>query len=476
MRAGKVSRRRGRPLATAVAALFVALLASMTPASASVPAPISGAGSTWSYNALHDWITNVAQFGLTVNYAPVGSTAGRTDFRNGTVDFAASDIPYGVPDGSNSDPQPTRGYAYLPLTAGGLAFVYHLSIGGQRATSLRLSGAVLAGIFTNTITQWNDPAIALDNPGLTLPAEPIVPVVQSDSSGESAQFTQWMIATQGADWTAYCATVGFTPCIQTSTYPVKPASAMIGEPGDLGVGSFVAQPQAEGTIGYVQYSTALETALPIAKVLNAAGYYTTPTSGNVAVSLLRAQLNTDPGSPLNGTADLSHVYADTDPRAYELSSYSFLIVPTDTSDGFTTDKGDALGMFGQYALCQGQQQVDQLGYSALPTSVVQEGYAQLAKIPGASVPTPTTTLLQSCNNPAFASDGTNALANDDPYPPACDQQGPTQCGASGGGTTVPVGSVGLIGSAALAGCALFVTQCWGSPRKRRDHQSAQART
>jgi ABC-type phosphate transport system substrate-binding protein len=101
----------------ALCALCIGLLASAQPARAASYVPISGAGSTWSYNAIHQWIVNVAQYGLTASYAAVGSTAGRSDFRNGTVDFAASDIPYGVQDGSSSDPPPSRGYAYVPITA-----------------------------------------------------------------------------------------------------------------------------------------------------------------------------------------------------------------------------------------------------------------------------------------------------------------------------------------------------------------------
>jgi ABC-type phosphate transport system substrate-binding protein len=62
-------------------------------------------------------------------------------------------------------------------------------------TNLRLSGPVIAGIFTGTITEWNDPKIAADNPGLTLPALRIEPDVRSDGSGATSQFTQWMIAT-----------------------------------------------------------------------------------------------------------------------------------------------------------------------------------------------------------------------------------------------------------------------------------------
>jgi ABC-type phosphate transport system substrate-binding protein len=354
---------------------------------------------------------------------------GRVFFSGGQADWAASEIPYGVVDGNSTDPPPARGFAYMPDVAGGLAFMYNLSIGGQRVTNLRLSGAVIAGIFTSQITMWNDPKIAADNPGLALPALPVVPVVRSDTDGSTMGFTQWMNATEPSAWTAYCGVVGRSPCTQTSTYPVQPGTAMVSQPGDPGVATYVAQSSADGAIGYVPYSWAVQEGFPVAKVLNAAGYYTLPSAGNVGVSLLDAQFNAD------GTANLSPVYADTDPRTYELSYYSYMIVPTDLSNGMTTDKGYTLGAFGQYLLCQCQQNADVLGYSALPVNLVEDGFTQLAKIPGASVPATTAAILASCANPTFSPDGTNLLAITDPMPPACDQQGATQCGPATGTVT-----------------------------------------
>jgi hypothetical protein len=256
-----------------------------------------------------------------------------------------------------------------------------------------------------------------------------------------------MIATEGQYWTAYCQAVGRNPCTQTSAYPVQPGTAMVGQPGDLGVSGYVSQAQADGAIGYVEFSYALETGFPVAKVLNAAGYYTEPTPGHVAVSLLKAQINTDHSSPLYLTQDLSQVYSDTDPRTYELSSYSYMILPTDSSFGFSSDKGNTLGAFGNYLLCQGQQQVDQLGYSALPINLVEAGYAQLQKIPGNQVPNATSSFIQGCNNPTFSTNGTNTLADNDPMPPACDKQGSTQCTSATGGAP---GSGGASGSTSTA--------------------------
>src|SRR5262249_61772865 len=50
------------------------------PAKAASYAAITGAGSTWAYPAIHAWIQNMNQYGLTINYQPNGSRSGRNFF------------------------------------------------------------------------------------------------------------------------------------------------------------------------------------------------------------------------------------------------------------------------------------------------------------------------------------------------------------------------------------------------------------
>ena len=57
------------------------------------------------------------------------------------------------------------------------------------------------------------------------------------------------------------------------------------------------------------------------------------------------------------------MYANTDPRNYELSSYSYFILPTQVGGQFNEAKGYTLSEFARYAMCQAQQQSASLGYS-----------------------------------------------------------------------------------------------------------------
>ena len=63
-----------------------------------------------------------------------------------------------------------------------------------------------------------------------------------------------------------------------------------------------------GTIGYVEYSYALNKDYPVVKVLNKGGYYVEPTQYNVAVALTQAKINKDKSSPHYLTQILDDVY------------------------------------------------------------------------------------------------------------------------------------------------------------------------
>jgi phosphate ABC transporter phosphate-binding protein len=443
---------RARRLFAIGGALTLAALVSAGPAQAASYTPISGAGSTWSSNALQQWASNVSQFGMTIQFQANGSTQGRQLFYNNTVDFAVSEIPYGVKDQGVADPKPNRGFAYMPIVAGGTSFMYNLKIGTHRVTNLRLSGDTIVKIFTGQITKWDDAAIKADNPALTLPARKIIPVVRSDGSGTTAQLTTWMSKLYSSQWDAYCRKAGrSTPCGVTSFYPIVNGSGFTAQNGSVGVAGYTASDTSEGAITYVEYSYAQNARFPVAKLLNAAGYYTLPTAQAVAVALLKAQINETVSSQDYLTQILDGVYANADKRTYPLSSYSYMIIPTDLTAPMTAAKGFTLGDFAYYFLCEGQQQAPDLGYSPLPINLVQAGLKQVARIPGVNIQNKD---IKGCNNPTFSPDGSNKLAQTAPNPPACDKQGSTQCadstGFGGGASGSGSGATGGASSAAAA--------------------------
>jgi len=422
-----------RRASLALALPLIALPALAVPAEAEGYRAVTGSGSTWSANMVEQWTADVKQFGISVSFSATGSSTGRREFGAGTVDFAVSEIPYGLTDAQGVyDKPPSRGFAYLPIVAGGTSFMYNLRIGGKRVTNLRLSGLNVTKIFTGEITRWDDPALQRDNPKIALPARRIVPVVRSDGSGTTAQFTSWMAKEYPTEWNAFCRRQGISSsgnCPFTSNYPS--VDGFVSQSGSLGVSGYVSTPSAEGAINYVEYSYALRAKFPVVKLLNASGYYVEPTDQAVAVGLLGAKINQDKANKDTYlTQILDGVYRNADRRSYPLSSYSYMIIPTAEGGTFKADKGRALGDFLYHAICEGQQAAGVLGYSPLPQNLVKAGLEQIRLIPGVDTQRVS---LENCNNPTFSSDGTNTLAKEAPQPPACDKQGPLQCATGTGG-------------------------------------------
>ncbi|WP_439676983.1 phosphate ABC transporter substrate-binding protein PstS [Embleya sp. MST-111070] len=391
-------------LRVAIASVLAVPLLVLPSGTASAAAGIHGSGSTWSSPATMQWSADVAARGLAVDYTPNGSTAGRNDFMSHLVDFAVSEIPF---QGNYVDRagQATNELArlqadntkfkYLPIVAGGTSFMYNLKIRGQQVRNLQLSPRTIAGIFTNQIKVWNDKAIKDDNPALSLPATPITPVVRSDGSGTSAQFTAFLTNQVNDIWRP------FFPGGMTSEFPVKGATKA--QAGSEGVANYVAAGYGEGAITYVETAYAIQRQFPVASVKNVAGVYTQPSSDAVSIALTKARLNPD------STQILDDVYTNPDKRAYPISSYSYMIVPAAKQFSFDESKGETLGKFIKYFLCAGQGQAPRLGYSPLPPKLVSFGYDAIKSIPGAPDPgalpanldKPTKADHDACPNPTF---------------------------------------------------------------------------
>jgi phosphate transport system substrate-binding protein len=424
------------------AGLALALTAAPAQAGSST-AQIDGSGSSWAANAVNQWIADVTQIGLQIVYTSNGSAQGRQDYANKTTDFAVSDIGYqGVdPSTGQQDTSLGRGYAYLPIVAGGTSFPYHISVNGTLIRNLRLSGLTVSKIFTNQITYWDNPEITADNNGRKLPHLPIIVVVHSEGSGSTAQFTKYMDTVYPSIWRPYAGASGLT-----EYYPRK--GSQIAANGSDGVMNFIGSAAANGAIGYDEYSYPLAAGFPVAKIENTAGYFTAPDQYNVAVALTQALINMDTSSPDYLLQDLHKVYVYNDPRTYPLSSYSYMIMPTGVTcvngaptgcdTRMTTAKRQTLAEFLGYSICQGQAEMGKIGYSPLPINLVEASFAQTAKLkaadPGVDL---TTENVANCHNPTFIAGHPteNYLAKVAPYPPSCDKSGAGPCTGSNAGIT-----------------------------------------
>lgn len=420
------------------ASVLLALLAALPAATVASGSPshaeIAGSGSSWAAVAVKQWIADVSsKYSYRVTFTPGGSGQGRKDFAVSATDFGVSDIPYQGRDPLTGEiDASSRPYVYLPIVAGGTAFPYNLSVAGHQIRNLRLKGATVAKIFTNQIKYWDDAQIKSDNNNkLSLPHIPIIPVVHSEASGSTAQFTAYLKTVYPSIWAPF----NHGNNISVEVFPRQ--GAAVAQNGSDGVMNFITSRAGNGTIGFDEYSYALQAGFPVAKLENAAGYYTLPTQYNDAVALTRAQIQTqNPSAADYLTQKLDQVYVNPDKRTYALSSYSYAIIPTGNDSVETKTKTTAqrqtLVDFLFYSICPGQAEVGPLGYSPLPLYLVQDGFGQIGKLKAADPNVDLTSRdVRSCNNPTFdpASKNlnNNRLAQIAPFPPACDQDGAGPC-------------------------------------------------
>jgi phosphate transport system substrate-binding protein len=170
---------------------------------AEVSGTLVGAGASSQAAAMQGWQAGFQGLNpeSTIEYDPIGSGGGRETFLSGGSDFAGSDAALKDEEYQQSIERCAgdQGAINLPHYISPIALPYNLpSLEGE---TLNLSADVIAGIFANEITVWNDPLIAADNPDLELPDTTINPVHRSDESGTTENFTDYMAQAAPDVWT-----------------------------------------------------------------------------------------------------------------------------------------------------------------------------------------------------------------------------------------------------------------------------------
>ena len=320
-----------------------------TPASASsASGTISGAGSTFQTNFQQGAIGTFKSVSpsITVNYNPVGSSTGRSDLAANTVLYAGSDSPIPSKDAS----QFKKTVLYFPVQIGPIAIAYNVS----GVTDLKLDATVLAGIFSGKITTWNDPAIKALNPSASLPSSSINLEVRSDSSGTTANFSQYLVDAAGTAWT-----------LGTSSIVSFPKSAHANDGGSAVAAAVKA---TSDSIGYVDFSTATATGLVSASIKNSAGDYVAPSSASAAAA----------ATHVTPKSDLTFLTVD-EPGA---TSYPITYQSWDLVYAQQPNANDAalLQAYLGYLLGPAQSQLTGLNLAPLPASIDAAAKAQLSKI------------------------------------------------------------------------------------------------
>lgn len=312
---------------------------------------LQGAGATFPNPLYQKWLSEYGKLhsNVRIDYQSIGSGGGIKQLKEQTVDFGASDAPMKDDDLKSAPGE----VLHIPTVLGAVVITYNLQGINQ---PLRFSSEVIADIFLGKVKKWNDPKIAADNPGVTLPANDITVVHRSDGSGTSAVFTDYL-SKVSAEWKEK---------VGSGTSPSWPIG--IGGKGNEGVTGQVKN--TPNTIGYVELAYAVQNKLPVAQIKNASGNFVEPSID--AVSAAAA------GSAANTPEDLRvSITNAAGAQAYPISSYTYILVYKQQKDAA---KGKALVDFLWWGIHDGENYAKELQYAPLPADIVKRAEGKISSI------------------------------------------------------------------------------------------------
>jgi len=299
---------------------------------------LTGAGATFPNPFYSKLFTEYGKISnVDVNYQSIGSGGGIRAIKERTVDFGASD---GIMSDKDLAEAPGR-ILHIPTTSGAVAVAYNLS-GIQ--SGLKLTPDILADIYLNKITRWNDPRITAQNPGINLPARDIAVVHRSDGSGTTYIFTNYL-SKVSPEW---------KDKVGNATSVSWPAGT--GGQGNEGVAGQVKQ--INGAIGYVELAYATQNNMAFASIKNRSGSFVAPSIESTTAAAQGVEL----------PADMKVMITDSaNPTAYPIAGFTWVLAYQDQPDQV---KGKALADVLWWSIHDGQKYAAPLFYAPLSPEAV----------------------------------------------------------------------------------------------------------
>lgn len=319
---------------------------------------INGAGGTFPLPVYTAWIYMYKKVdpAVTLNYQGIGSGGGKKGIIDGTLDFAGSDSLL-----TDQEYASGKDLQMYPTLAGAVVPIYNIQ---GYSGGLVLSRDALAGIYSGKITRWNDPAIASNNSGATLPDATITVVHRSDGSGTTEIFTK-ALSSFSADWKN---NVGSGTSIE---WPVDKAGNGVGGKGNQGVAAAVQN--TPNSIGYVELSFAVSNKIPFAQMVNKAGKTVTANADSLASAM------NDFANSLSDKLTTTIVDGPGQ-NSWPVAGYTYIILHTTTMKDCAKEQN--IVKFLKWALTDpsAAKTASDLGYSVLPPAVRDQVLTRLGQV------------------------------------------------------------------------------------------------
>jgi phosphate transport system substrate-binding protein len=317
-------------------------------AGASFPAPLM--------TAMADAYRSRTQGRVTVNYQSIGSGGGMRQFGEQTIMFGMSEA-YLSDDVMQDMERKTGGKAFnIPITLADVVATYNLP--GIDA-GLVFDGDLLVAIFMGTVTTWDDTRIQELNPEKDLPNLPIQVVHRSDGSGTTNVWTSYL-SKVSEEWEN---TIGYATSVNWPTG--------IGGNGNEGVAGVVMN--TPGAIGYNSFSYALLNDMSYGAIKNR--------SGNVIMPDYAA---TSKAADIDLPKDTRVLFTNTPaPYGYPVAGFAWMLAYENMDENnaiAAKTEAEELVRFIVWAITDGQDLSEDLGYARLPEAAVERGIAMVRQM------------------------------------------------------------------------------------------------
>src|SRR6202453_3292631 len=273
------------------AVAFTAAGAVLSLAVAHATLTISETGSTLILPLFKSW---VAAYGKVE--PDLQMTVGATGSAAGIAEAIAKHVHIGTSDAymSDNDAMANPHILNIPLAISAQTVVANLP--ELKGATLKLSGPVLALIYSGKVSSWDAAPIAAINQGVPLPHHTIIPVRRADGSGDTFVFTQFLtfstpdqqhLSLQNFNWEGK---IGYGTTVH---WPAVPGSLTAS--GNQGMVQTLANtPYAVGYLGASFHDDADKAGLQTAMLENQDGKFLLPTSATVTAAAAALTPRTPP--------------------------------------------------------------------------------------------------------------------------------------------------------------------------------------
>jgi eukaryotic-like serine/threonine-protein kinase len=311
---------------------------------------INGGGVTFVDPLMQRWsVAYEKLYCVRIDYQPVGVNKGVQAVLDRVYLFGCTVVPLTDDQLATADGEIIQ----IPVALGAVAVTYNLP---DVSKPIRFTGPVLADIYLGKVKRWNDPALVVNNLGLTMPDLPIVVVYHAEPTGTTHIWTEYLSAAS-AEWKQK---------FGAATEHEWPT----GTGANSNDGTATTVSRTVGAIGYLEQSFAVANNLRVGEIKNQSGKFVQPTPTGISAAAagtlrtipedMRFSLTDSPGEgvyPIGGTV-WALLYVDQTSRS----------------------SGQQLVEFLRWATHEGQAYATELMFAPLPPDLVKRVDEKLAKI------------------------------------------------------------------------------------------------